>query len=320
MADKKSKESVLRYLPHGYQPGPHDVLCGRGRKCYFHVGNEHFRATVHSMLPSYSSATSKIEKGNILSLIVQAIRERAVVGGFLKKDENGLWYEVGDFLAREKVSQAFRDALQDKYKSSNAYKKKRREVEQTGRLFDEDLGKSIDMPVTNISIEPISLGSIKPMEFVQAPYHSQKAMPTKQFSFTTNNPIEAISLCSIKQMEVAQIRSQPQTMMPPLQRDSNLADSLYSFLSQRIQNQAWFNAGELEPSPIAEPSVKQSSRATTMSASAIVLSEDRAHLRGRVDDENTTFHSCPDLNLSRQMQTPAYSAGWQKMYASGYHI
>lgn len=38
--------------------------------------------------------------------------------------------EVGDFLAREKTSQTFRDALHERYKSSNVAKKKRRQEEQ----------------------------------------------------------------------------------------------------------------------------------------------------------------------------------------------
>lgn len=99
------------------------------------------------MIPNYKSASTKSEKSYILSIIVEKIRSRAGVGGFIKKDDNGQWYEVGDFLAREKVSQAFRDELSDKYKSSTAYKKKRREVEQTGQLFEEFL--KINSPANN---------------------------------------------------------------------------------------------------------------------------------------------------------------------------
>lgn len=94
------------------------------------------------MLKAYKSATSKPEKGYILSVIVEKVRTK---GGFIKMDtKTGQWYDVGDFLAREKVSQAFRDALSDKYKSSTAYKKKRREVEQTGQLFDDDSNPNAD--------------------------------------------------------------------------------------------------------------------------------------------------------------------------------
>ena len=99
---KKSKGGVFRYLPPDYQPGPFDVLCGRGRKCYYHSGNEHFRTVVQTMIPNYQAANSKMEKGYILSVIVQSIRDRAGMGGFIKQDpKSAFWYEVGDFLARE---------------------------------------------------------------------------------------------------------------------------------------------------------------------------------------------------------------------------
>lgn len=136
MMTPNTKKSTFRKLPTGYQPGRFDVLCGRGRKCFYHVGNEHFRDVVKSMIPDYTSASTKKEKGFILSMIVQSIRNKAGIGGFIKQDDNGNWYEVGNHLAREKVSQAFRDALSHKYKSSTAYKKLRREVEQRGELFD----------------------------------------------------------------------------------------------------------------------------------------------------------------------------------------
>ena len=55
-----------------------------------------------------------------------------------------LRYEVGDFLAREKTSQAFRDVLHDKYKSSNTSKKKRRQEEQAEKLFRAHSNRSLD--------------------------------------------------------------------------------------------------------------------------------------------------------------------------------
>lgn len=123
-----SRPSAVRYLPEDYEASPYDVLCGRGRRCYFHAGNVRFRDIVQSNLAKYSATSSKMEKGYIISLVYEEICEQAGTGGFIKKDEQGRWYDVGEFLAREKVSQAFRDALQDKYKSSTASKKKRREL------------------------------------------------------------------------------------------------------------------------------------------------------------------------------------------------
>jgi hypothetical protein len=120
----------MNLLPEGFNPGDDDVICGRGKKCYTHVGNERFRRKVIGMLEEYSRARSKLDKSSVLNEIVEQVRLASPSGGFVKQDENGRWYEVGDFLAREKTSQAFRDALHEHYKSSNVSKKKRRQEEQ----------------------------------------------------------------------------------------------------------------------------------------------------------------------------------------------
>lgn len=83
------------------------------------------------MLDEYSRAKSKLDKSGVLSTVVAQIRAKSPNGGFVKQDENDRWFEVGDFLAKEKTSQAFRDALHERYKSSNVSKKKRRQEEQT---------------------------------------------------------------------------------------------------------------------------------------------------------------------------------------------
>mmetsp|Transcript_1079 Transcript_1079/g.2288 ORF Transcript_1079/g.2288 Transcript_1079/m.2288 type:complete len:281 (-) Transcript_1079:100-942(-) len=128
-ASNNNKAPVaIRYLPEDYEPTQYDVLCGRGKKCFVHAGNQTMRDLVQAHLPKYSVATCKMEKGHIISLVYEEICDQAGIGGFIKKDDEGRWYDVGEFLAREKVSQAFRDALQDKYKSSTASKKKRREL------------------------------------------------------------------------------------------------------------------------------------------------------------------------------------------------
>jgi hypothetical protein len=114
-----------------FVPTQDDVICGRGKKCYNHIGNELFRRRVVSMLGEYRKTRSKLEKSKVLNDVVEQVRRNSPLGGFVKQDESGRWYEVGDFLAREKTSQAFRDALHDNYKSSNVAKKKRRQEEQS---------------------------------------------------------------------------------------------------------------------------------------------------------------------------------------------
>jgi hypothetical protein len=121
----------MNKLPEDFAPTIDTVICGRGRRCFNHCGNDRFRATVAGYLAQYSKADSKLEKSYILSDIVAKVRASRPNGGFVKKcPETKRWYEVGDFLAREKTSQAFRDALSDQYKSSNSAKKKRRQVAQ----------------------------------------------------------------------------------------------------------------------------------------------------------------------------------------------
>jgi len=132
-APSKDQSDVhsMALLREEFTPTDNDVICGRGRRCFNHTGNERFRAIVAGYLAQYSKANSKLEKSYILSDIVARVRANSPYGGFVKKcPETKRWYEVGDFLAREKTSQAFRDALSDQYKSSNSAKKKRRQVAQ----------------------------------------------------------------------------------------------------------------------------------------------------------------------------------------------
>ena len=126
---KDSITSNMTLLPDNFEPGADDVICGRGKKCYNHIGNERFRQRVLTFLDEYSLAKSKLDKSGVLSKVVDEVRQHSPNGGFVKQDANGKWHEVGDFLAREKTSQAFRDTLHDRYKSSNLSKKKRRQEE-----------------------------------------------------------------------------------------------------------------------------------------------------------------------------------------------
>jgi hypothetical protein len=117
-------------LPADYQPTEDDVLCGRGFKRW--KGNQRYRATVNSKVEEYAAAKCKSEKSWILVGIVASVREKnnPTPGRFLRKcPETDRWYDVGDFLAKEKTSQYFRDALHDQYRSSGPSKYKRRKIE-----------------------------------------------------------------------------------------------------------------------------------------------------------------------------------------------
>lgn len=122
---------VMSLLPESYEPSQHDVICGRGRQSKNWAGNCAYRQMIHDRLNEYSAAEGKNAKGDILESVIHEVRCKSGLGGFIKKDEKtGRWYEVGDFLAREKTSQCFRDALHDQYTSSAQAKYKRRKLER----------------------------------------------------------------------------------------------------------------------------------------------------------------------------------------------
>lgn len=134
-------------LPLDFIPGNFDVLCGRGKKNYNSLGNQRLRRIVESYVEQYSAATSRQDKSDILSAIVNEVRSASPNGGFIKQDPvTERWFEVGDFLAREKVSQAFRDALSFQYRSSKKFKhEKRRQRDKAAKLAKQKgLAKSGD--------------------------------------------------------------------------------------------------------------------------------------------------------------------------------
>lgn len=99
-------------LPDGFQPSNYDVICGRGKSCFNHVGNRRFRLTIEMHVPKYAEVSSKLEKSLIVMSIVDIVRENSPQGGFVKYNaRTSRWHEVGDHLAREKVGQALREAL-----------------------------------------------------------------------------------------------------------------------------------------------------------------------------------------------------------------
>lgn len=136
-------------LPFDFQPGPYDVICAKGKAAREHEGNMFFRRIIKETLSAYGKADSRYKKSMIVSDVVDLIRSRSrgsqsssssadgssssCGGGFVKRDGNdGLYYEVGDRLAREKVGQSFRDGLSDMYRSSARAKKRRQRIVSAG--------------------------------------------------------------------------------------------------------------------------------------------------------------------------------------------
>jgi hypothetical protein len=86
-------------------PSKFDILCGQSRICAGHTGNRRFQVVLDIYAPRYDASTTKQEKMTLTKEIVNCIH--AAGGRFLRYDE-GLWEEISDVTARDKVSHALR--------------------------------------------------------------------------------------------------------------------------------------------------------------------------------------------------------------------
>jgi len=99
-----SLESVSR-------PHENDVLLGRGGNNNKHGGNAQLRSLARAQVDHYSRSSKK-EKSKISRQLVYQVRAMDPPGRFLKRHTfTEEWEDVGDDVAREKASQALRDAV-----------------------------------------------------------------------------------------------------------------------------------------------------------------------------------------------------------------
>jgi hypothetical protein len=90
---------------HTNVPNHSDVLFGKDKSVQEHTGNIRYLNLIAEYWGRYDGA-KKIEKKSITEEMVDLVKKTG--GRFLKMDDSG-WVEVSDVVAREKVSNAFRD-------------------------------------------------------------------------------------------------------------------------------------------------------------------------------------------------------------------
>jgi hypothetical protein len=95
-------------------PGPHDVLCGRGGGINAHIGNVAFRELVKRDKEKYNLESNKVKKAQISQEIVDQVKAEG--GRFLRRDDDSSyyghqsrWLEIDDLKALAKTSQALRE-------------------------------------------------------------------------------------------------------------------------------------------------------------------------------------------------------------------
>jgi hypothetical protein len=88
-------------------PRPIDVLMGREKLAFTHVGNSHYHYLINEYQERYDACETKIEKTIIASALAMQIKESG--GRFLlRKKGETTWSEAAESVVSEKVTNAFR--------------------------------------------------------------------------------------------------------------------------------------------------------------------------------------------------------------------
>jgi hypothetical protein len=87
-------------------PAQNDVLLGRGKGYYQHLGNIRFRTVIERRRDDYDASSSGGQKRDISNQIIDAIH--GMGGRFLKDDATFGWILADREVARQKVAHCFR--------------------------------------------------------------------------------------------------------------------------------------------------------------------------------------------------------------------
>jgi hypothetical protein len=113
-------------LPADFKPCPYSVVLGRG-KVNDYIGNRRLKVFASMNLHDYVAAKSRREKSYVVARVMETVQKCCGGLGAFIRLENGVWYEVEDSMAREKIGVVFRDlSPAGQYKSSTKNKVERR--------------------------------------------------------------------------------------------------------------------------------------------------------------------------------------------------
>mmetsp|Transcript_12531 Transcript_12531/g.23515 ORF Transcript_12531/g.23515 Transcript_12531/m.23515 type:complete len:552 (+) Transcript_12531:734-2389(+) len=141
-------------------PHKNDVLLGRGGNNNKHVGNEMLRLMARSLAPEYCKATKK-QKSNMSRELVHRIRNLSPPGRFLRKcAHSDEWEDAGDAVAREKVSQALRDAVSSRGTGGESCYSNDDDDEQEQITMSSNSGTSVGAEQQMRESSPLSIKAV----------------------------------------------------------------------------------------------------------------------------------------------------------------
>jgi len=127
----ENKSNITQLPSSLVEPSFYTVVIGKGKIPRIAPGNTNLRLLVKNKLQEYANANkSKIGKSCIVTDIYYNIQESCEQEGgpaFLRYDGHS-YTVVGEAVARERITSAFRDSLSDCYKSSSKNKVAKRRI------------------------------------------------------------------------------------------------------------------------------------------------------------------------------------------------
>jgi hypothetical protein len=110
--DKIRKEASIP-LPTSFRPSPNSVVIGRGNACANAKGNLRLQSIVKLNLDDFRNAQTMLEKADIITRTVNMVRDSNPrgCGAFVKRKDNGTWWEATEKEARGKVRSMLRTEL-----------------------------------------------------------------------------------------------------------------------------------------------------------------------------------------------------------------
>jgi len=188
---KRNLDNSKKHISNkcNYEPKDIDVIISKGTSAVNHQGNKYFKRIVQLNLQKYASFSARKDKTNMIRSILHQIRSNG--GNFVKQDsDSGMWSEVDDIAAREKISQAFRNSIYRSCKrstGSSSFVSARKNILQGG-----DDNKSCPIYSSGAKISLTSSSRIKEDFLYGYKNKYQKRFFVKTNDYLTNTSVSLI--------------------------------------------------------------------------------------------------------------------------------
>ena len=208
---QSTKTTLTKQLPAGYEPAFTAVICAKGNEAKKHTGNGFLRFLVESNVSAYAAQPGRLKRSLVVSKILKMIR---MEGGFVRKNPNtGLWYDVGDKCARDKIGQALRDALQAQGKEPIDIKSSTQTVSESSSSSSSESSNQDE-------------GSRKRKRSRSKPVSAPLAATTPTLSPSPLPPVEVNKLPSTNSDDGTVLSASPDTNLSQLLPDDFLLEPL----------------------------------------------------------------------------------------------